>query len=59
MDLEERRERDRKLSKYIGFPLNTTCKTWAVNHCVGRTYYRASIFLLSADESGLIEIVTV
>lgn len=29
----------RKLREYIGFPLNTTYKTWAVNHCAERAYY--------------------
>lgn len=43
--------RERKLSEYIGFPLNMTYKTWAVNHCVGRAYYIASAFLLPVDES--------
>jgi len=29
----------RKLGEYIGSPLNTTYKTWTVNHCVERAYY--------------------
>lgn len=28
-----------KLGEYIGFLLNTTYKTWAVNHYMQRAYY--------------------